>query len=366
MTMGRSNINPLAAFIPESGQIKRLIGSATWVSGQPITFDLPRGLDINRYILEVTGTITLSSAATTVSAAAPAQLIDNIMIVGDGAKTYEMTTGLMAAVANFERSLARKLTAPGTGATTHTVFASYTLDRCTPDGPRPKDSNLHTSQAYMGSLQLRVVFGTVAACYSNFGTGAVSATSLTLNVYSVEDQEGTMDGLTEFRWVRRHTLYDQTFSAANAAAVIQLPTNTYLRGVRIIGMSSSTNEPTNDLINNFILRSGPNVRLNLDSPSVQVNNTQEFNLQTTQGTAIPGLYFLELLNAHKLNSMWNLNGASECALELNVDANTRVQVQAVNYDMQPAIPTPSRMAKLARSKRWNQIVGGLMSGGAGR
>ena len=80
---------------------------------------------------------------------------------------------------------------------------------------------------------------------------------------------------------------------------------------------------------------------------------------------IAALYFLELLNSHKLKSMWNLNGASECALELNVDANTRVQVQAVNYDMQPAIPTPSRMAKLARSKRWNAIVGGLMQG-AGR
>lgn len=344
---GVGAINPFAAFQPNSGTVKRLVGSTQWVSAGQWSFDLPRGQDINAWIVEVTGTITLSSAATTVSAAAPAQLISQITIKADAAKSLEDISGLQAACSNFERSLARNLTAPGTGATTHTVYASYRLDRVTPDTVRPKDSALHTSQNYMGSLQMRLQFGTVAACYSNFGTGVVSATALTVNVYSVEIQEATRMAMSEFKWIRRHTSFDQTFSAAVAAQLIQLPTNTYLRGIKILALASATNEPTDGLLNNVRLRSGPNIRADIPGATLHVDNQTGFNLQTTQLSAIPGNYMLDLLEGNignrSLKSLWSLQAASDCTLELNIAANTRILVQSINYDMQPALPTAARL-----------------------
>jgi len=350
MTM-RQAVNPFASFVPESGEIKRLIGSTAWVSGGRWTLEVPRGLDIDRLMIEISGTITLSSAATTVSAAAPSQLIAAINWKADSAKMLEDTTGILAAVGNFERGLARDLIAPGTGAAAHTVYAAYALDRVTPDGPRPKDSLLHTSQPYMGSQFLNVTFGTVAACYSNFGTGAVGSTDLTVNVYTVEVQEGTALGMTEFRWIRRHTLYDQSFSAANAAAIINGPTNTFMRGVKLLAMNTSNNEPADALLQNVKIRSGPNLRLDISAAALRVANKQEFGLQGTQLSAIPGLYFADMLSNHKLNTLWSLQGASECVLELRLAANTRIVAQFINYDMLPAPALPQRVAMTQRAMR---------------
>jgi hypothetical protein len=343
--------NPYAAFTPDSGEILRQVTSATWVSGQPLIIDIPRGQDIDSLLVVVAGTITLSSAATTASAVAPAQLVSTFKWNSDGAKQFEDTTGILAAWGNFERSLARDIVAPGVGATTHTVRCSYRLDRVTPDGVRPKDSMLHSNQAYMGSMQLSMQLGTVASCYSNFGTGAVGSTSLTVTVYTVELQEGSPMGQTEQRWIRRHTLYPLVFSAANSGYVQQLPVNTYLRGVKLLGITTSTGEPTADLINNVIIRSGPNYRINTNEANLRFKNMTSFNIQSTQLSAIPGLSFADLLlgniGGRRLNTLLNLWNASECVLQLDVDSGTTVYAQVINYDLLPAVDIPERRRRNA-------------------
>lgn len=337
--------NIFASFRPESGSVLRFVQSYTWVASQRQVIDIPRGNDIMSLIVMITGDFTLSSAATTVSAVAPAQLISRMTWRGDSTKQMEDTTGILAAWGNFERSLSRDIVAPGVGAATHTVRAMFRLDRATPDGPRPKDSALHTNQQYMGSQQLFIDAGTIAACYSNFGTGVVSATNLQVSVYSEELQEGSPMGMSEERMLRKHTLYQNVFTATNANYLQPLLPNTYMRGVKILALLTSTGEPTAGGVTNVRIRSGNNIRLDITEAALRAKNLGSFDLQSTQLSAVPGLMFADLVEAHKLNTLWNLWNASDVNLELAVTTGYTVYMQLIDYDVQPAIPIPQRVAQ---------------------
>lgn len=350
--------NVYASFRPESGEVLRFVQSYTWVASGRQVIDIPRGNDIASLVALITGDFTLSTAATTASAVAPAQLISRIAWRGDSTKQMEDTTGILAAWANFERNLARDVVAPGVGAATHTIRCAYRLDRATPDGPRPKDSALHTNANYMGSQQLFIDAGTIQACYSNFGSGVISATNLTVSIYSEELQEGSELGMSEERMLRKHTLYQNVFTATNANYAQPVLTNTYMRGLKILALLTSTGEPTAGGVTNVRIRSGSNVRLDISETALRAKNQGSFGLQGTQLSAIPGLMFADLVVGHKLNTLWNLWNASECQLELAVTTGYTVYMQLIDYDVQPALPIPARVdMKVAQAAVRNVLKG---------
>jgi hypothetical protein len=355
--------NPLASFVPKSGEVVQFVQSYSWVASQRQVVQLPTGLDFDSIIVKVAGTFTLSSAATTVNDLAPAQLINSIQWKGDTTKQLEDTNGVLAAWGNFERDLSRDIVAPGVGATTHTVRVSMRLDRVTPKTRRPKDSALHTSQPYLGSHFLTIDAGTIQACYSNFGTGAISATAITVSIYAVQIQEGQELGMTEARWIRKHTLYTITTSSANAALTQTLLTNTYMRGVKLFAFNSS-GVSSAGLVNNVRIRSGANIRMDIDEASLRAKNLGDFNLQATQLSAVPGLMFADLLENKRLNTLWDLWNASECVLELNLSANVTVYAQLITYDKQPGVMTAQRAqlmkAQGALAQARNRIVGAAL------
>lgn len=337
--------NVYASYVPTSGEVLRFVSSYTWVASQRQVIDVPRGNDIDSLIVVIEGTFTLSTGATTASAVAPAQLLESVQWKKDGAYQFEDSTGILAAFGNFERGLARDVVAPGVGIATHPVRCTYRLDRVTPDGVRAKDSMLHTSQAYMGSQQLILNAGTINACYSAPGSMVVSATAITVTVYTVELQEGTPLGMTEGRWIRRHTQYALAFASANAAFTQQIPTNTYMRGVKLLAVTTSTGEPVAGGINRIQIRSGSNIRIDITETALRAKNQSTFDLQTTQLSAVPGLSYADLLVDHSLKTLWNLWNASEAILQLDVDAGITVYAQVINYDIQPAVDMPQRRVR---------------------
>jgi len=321
------------AFVPKSNIVRRLIASFPFVANSPYTVDLPRDYDLEGLYIELTGTVTLSAAATTVHAQAPAPMIRRFEVFADGSKNFVQTTGLLAAVAGFERKLTRDLTAPGTSAAAHTVYAGYRIDFSTMDSKRPKSSALHTKGEYMSLLQLRTTMGQLSDAYADFGTGA-GTTNLTVNVYVREIQEFDPAGSYEARFVKRTSLQQEVFSAANNAAQVIIPVGAYVRGVKFAVLNAS-GVLSSTLLNRIKLRSGVNVRLDASYAALRAMNKDEFGLQTTQLDNLSGILFADLCPGGMLNQLWDLTRTPQAFLELDVNANATIHMEVIEYVLQP-------------------------------
>jgi hypothetical protein len=319
---------------PKSNPLRRLVATKTWVRNGRDVVDLPRGYDLSSLYVEVTGTIQLTTAATTAALLAPAQLMNKFTLRANGNQSLTEILGIVAAVSNFERQLQRTLIPPGVGIATHTVYAGFRLDRINADGPRPKDSALHTSGRYMNLLQLQMDYGTEAACWSVFGAGVLGVVALTVNVYTDEIQEFTADAV-EGRFIKRETYQDVSPPGANAAFLVPLPIGSMLRGVKVLALDSTTNEPTSAKLNNLRIRSGANVRLDMSLAALRAQNEVDYGIQGAQLSGIPGLAFGDLLVNGRLNTLFDLRSASECFAELNVPAGARVILTVTNFDPPP-------------------------------
>lgn len=322
------------ALEPKSNILRRRIASRAFVANGVDTFDLFRAYDNMAVIVRVSGTITLSVAATSVKNLAPAQLIANMELLSDGSKAIEQTNGRLAAAANFERKGRRRLTPPGAGIATHTVEAYFRLDRANYDGPRPKDSALHTVFPFMSLWQLRITYGTPADCFVG---GTVSASNLTVEVFQDDVQEFVAGDATEGKFIRVQSLQEVIVDANNSNLEIRLPVGGLSRGAKIIALDENGNL-SDDVVTNVELRIGANVRINLPFKALRGINAGDYEL--AQGDDLVGIAYADMMPDGQLTKAFDARAASEYKLILNVvkpaGGNGKVIVGAVDFIEQSA------------------------------
>jgi len=321
----------------KSHKIRRKIATLQFVENTTETVDIPLGYDLNNISLHLSGSYIIGTAVvTSVKTLAPSQLIKRISLYADGNQKFESTTGRLAAFAAFERGLARKITAMGVTVATHPIECTFFLDRENADGPRPKDSSLHTQRPYMSLLQLDIEFGALADCVV-IGS-AVLTGAITVDVILNETVELDKADAFEGRWVRRGTLQEVDVTATNSEQSITLPVGGFLRGCKIISLDEN-NDGVDTVINNVTIRSGVDTRVNLPWNSLQNENLNDFNLQA--GDLPDGVAYADCTDKGKLTTLFDLQNKSQAELVLDVTkpagGNAKLYVQTINYYWQPAI-----------------------------
>lgn len=320
------------------GALKRLVDTKDFRENDTITVEMPTSYDLNSVIVEVSGTITVGTAGT-YHVNAVERLVDRIDLLSDGKNKFTETTGLMSALGNFERGCQKNVTQITAGTGAKAIVSTHRLDRVNADGPRPKDSALHAYPPYMSKMQLVVKTNAFSKMEVTAGTLAVSSHTLKVKVYVLETQEFDLKAQREGRFVKQESLSILTVDATTTSQRLKLPTGSLMtRGAKLYALND-TGVLDDTIINNVILKSGVDVRMNLTRNALISANIADYELLAGQRPT--GFYFADLCEDGFLNKLWDTRGLSELDLELDVTkpsggTGTIVVVTQQFYE-QPAI-----------------------------
>ena len=316
-------------------RIKRRIAQVPVTENGVITIDLPRGYDYEALAFRLYGTINVTTNYTTVRAENPAQLIKRIEVIADGKNTLHSVPFVMLNRANvFRRGQLGSLT-PASAATiaAYAIEATAVIDMGIMDGIRSKDSNLRTSG--MSLLQCRFTFGANSDCFTGAGVGNI--TNMFVDVFSsemIELPDPQTGAITQPLYLQKRAYQDVVFSASNANMQVILPVGNIMRGVWIRGEGfTAAGEPQDTVINNIILASGVDVRLNLPYLDLRAINKMDYD-----STTIPvGICIADLMEEGGYNVQasegWDLTNASEAKLTLDVNGSANTKITVVTHEL---------------------------------
>jgi len=309
----------------KSGRVFRRVNQFSLDENSAQTYDLPRGFDLNALMIKVSGTIALTTAAA-VKSYAPMHVIDRIDVFADGNKQFDQRQNFFAAVALPDHKIfsGLDLVAPGSAVTTHTVRAAYLLDRVNADGPRPKDSALHTRLPFMSLLQTRIQMSNAAACFNTSGTAGGTVTeNLTTEIFLDETSEFVAADNFEPRFVKRVSLQKLNITGANTALKVNLPIGSYFRRVNIWALDGSAavpETPSSALINSVKIYTGLDIRYDMTWTNGRIENAKDYH---TSVQSLPtGYLAADLCPNGDLNTLFNLTNVSEAFVEFDVNAPT--------------------------------------------
>lgn len=313
-------------------RIKRKIAQVQVVENGQAILDVPRGYDIESIHFRLYGQLNITTAASSIRAESPSQLIKRVELVADGKNTIASLPFVLLNRGNpFRRGqLGNLQPQSAVSIAAYQIEATGYLDQANIDGIRQKDSNLRTSG--MSLLQMRFTFG--AAVDTQIG-GAGSLTNVFVDVSTIEMIEipdPKTGEITKPMYLVKRAYQDVAFTTSNANMQVTLPVGNIMRGVVIRTEGFTTaGEPSNAVLNNAILASGVDVRLNLPGAVIRSMNSMDYDV-----SAIPnGIYILDMMTQGGFNTQasegWDLTNASEAKLTLDVNgaANTKVTIETI-------------------------------------
>lgn len=317
-------------------RIKRRVAQSLFTENGALLVDLPRGYDIESIMFRISGNLVVSTNFGAVRAEAPAQLIKRIELIADGKNTIASVPFVMLNRANATRKGQLGTLTPPSGfvIATYPVNASGYLDQQLIDGIRPKDSNLRTSG--MSLLQLRFTFGACADCFTGAGVGTVSAMNVdVITTELVELRDDKTGAVTSPLYLLKRSFQDISFTSSNANMEISLPVGNVMRGVTIRGEGASTaGEPSDAVLNNVILRSGVDVRLNMPYLDLRECNKMDYSVATLPtGIVLADMMVSGGDAGARASEGWDLTGSSEAKLVLDVTGATNTKITALTTEL---------------------------------
>lgn len=310
-------------------RIKRRVQQVPVSFGQSVTVDLPRGYDIESIYLVLYGSIVLTTAGTAVRAEAPCGLVQRAEVIADGKNTIASVRFDALNQYNIMRRSQGQRTAPGNTVATHSIRASMAIDQALMDGVRAKDSNLRTSG--MSLLQLRLTFGQLTDVYTGSPVGTLSnvfVDVVTSELVEIADDQGEV---TTPLYLLKRSYQDITIAGANSNLEIPLPVGNVFRGTML--RASSSGEPSDSVLNNVILRSGVDVRINATYQNLRSMNTLDYGIAPPTGYVWGDCMYAGQLAGVRASEGWDLTKASEAKLALDVSAPTSPAVSVMSLEL---------------------------------
>lgn len=307
--------------------LARQVSSWTFVENSSFEFDLPKVQDIESLVVELAGTVTLSTGGTAVRAEAPLQLIPRLTFIADGKDVLDDAPMSFFAVANYHRSFWKSNTAPSAAtAAAYAVRAVAYLDRELLKAWRPKDT---TFQAWLTKLlQLKVTTGAGTDLFTGSPVGSfVGTVKVGVNSFEELVRSDGKEDKGEPKSVVRRTFQTLNYSAANSAQQFKLPVGNRIRLIEVHAQDNvnarSIGEPSNTLVNNIKFAvDGTDVRFNL--PFVSSREKNAADLQVPIGDVPTGFAVIDAHKQGKLSGLYDLRPgkATEAVLELDLAAPT--------------------------------------------
>jgi hypothetical protein len=317
-------------------RIKRRVAQSVVTENGALLVDLPRGYDIESIMFRLAGSIVVATGATSVRAESPAGLVKRLELIADGKNTICSVPFVMLSRGNVFRNGQLGSLTPPTAATaaTYVVGATCVLDQQLVDGIRPKDSNLRTSG--MSLLQLRFTFGNALDAFVP-GSGVASLSGMTIDVITTElvelqDEKGQV---TSPLFLLKRSYQDIAFTTSNANMEVPLPVGNVMRGVVLRGEGAVTaGEPSDAVLNNVILRSGVDVRLNVPYTSLREQNKADYGITTLPtGFCVADLMTSGSSAGARASEGWDLTRASEAKLVLDVTGAAATKITAQTMEL---------------------------------
>ena len=311
-------------------RILRKVATVPVTAGGFATLDLPRDYDYETIFVRINGGLQVTAGATSVRAEAPVQIIPRLEVIADGKNNLYSAPFWFATLANYERrgisQGARAVTPPsGVAIATYQVEANGTIDLMSQGAVRPKDSNFRS--AGLSLFQLRMTFGQPGDCFVG---GTVVFNNMFVDVYvqqMVEIPDAT-GAITTPIALKKISYQELALLSSNANQDIRLPAGNNIKSVVMRTDGSTTaGEPSVAVLNNVILGAGVDVRLNLSGAQLRAKNNQDYGLITS------GYYIADLTSkggaSVNLTDLWDVTGAAEPKLTLDVTGGANVKMQAV-------------------------------------
>lgn len=300
-------------------RIRRRAFQVAYIPGGSTTVDLPRGYDYESLLVRIAGNIQVTTAYDAVHFESPTQLIKRIEIIADGKNTIASVPFNTMCNGDFARIRNGVTTGPTSAAIgTYAVSAEGVLDFQTVDGIRPKDSNFRS--AGLSLLQMRFTFGNPGDMF--YGANGVAQVSGTMNIdvvssEMVEYADPKTGKVTTPIALKKVSYQDVTISAANANLQIALPVGNLMRGVLI--RTEQDGNSFDGILNNVTLASGVDVRLNVPAADLKAINKLDYGQNIQAGYYVADLMSGGAQTGAKLADAWDLTGASEAKLILDVN-----------------------------------------------
>jgi len=310
-------------------RLTRLVAQIAVVEGQFATFELPKGYDYESLKLHLEGTITVTGAGTLVRAEAPCQLIQRVEVQSNGQQNHYSAPFWHSVLAHHDRAQnsnrAASLATPPTAATiaAYAVSATGVVDFCTPDGIRPKDSNLVT--VGMSLFTLRLVFGRATDCFTGSPAATFSGTVYVTTSEMIEDVDQATGARTLPGLMRKVSTQEAPATATTDSHEILLPAGNLFKSITI-RTELGTGEPGATVANKFRLESGVDVRAFRYAKSLARENAHAYGWMPT------GYYVIDQTRNStqaQLSEMWDLTRQAQPKLITDVTGAAGQKIQGV-------------------------------------
>ena len=311
-------------------RILRQVATVPVTGGGFATIDLPRDYDYESIFVRVVGGLQVTALATSVRAEAPTQVIQRMEVIADGKNNIFSAPFWFTCLGNNARALieqgARAVTAPsGVAVATYQVEANGVIDFMSADAVRPKDSNLRS--AGMSLFQLRMTFGQPGDAFVG-GTVVYNNMFVEIYIQQLVEMPDAAGNMTNPIALKKVSYQEIALASSNANQEIRLPAGNQIKSVCIRTDGSTTaGEPSTTVLNNIMLSAGVDVRFNLKAGQVRAKNNADF------GQFTAGYYVADLthkgMSPINLTDLWDVSGAAEPKLILDVVGGANVKAQAV-------------------------------------
>lgn len=316
-------------------RIKRKIGSMPITAGGFLTLDLPRGYDYEAIALRISGSIQVTTGATSVRAEAPTQLVPRCEVIADGKNNLFSAPFWYTCQGNVRRELisggGRAITAPTAAtAATYPVEAIGVIDFSTIDGVRPKDSNFRSRN--LSLFQLRLTYGAALDIFVPGSGVAVFSGIPVVDVFTlecVEETDNTGAYLTTPIALKKTSFLQLGIAASNANLDQRVPAGNLIRSICI--RTDIAGEPSIAVLNNMIVAAGVDVRQNLSGACIRALNNADY------GPVLPGYYFWDVMTRgkggnHTMSDLWDVSNAAEPKVTLDAVGSSTTNAQIVTEE----------------------------------
>lgn len=311
-------------------RILRKVATVPVSGGGFATVDLPRDYDYETVFLRVNGGLQVTAAATSVRAESPCQVVNRVEVIADGKNNIFSAPFWFTSLANRARPMTeyngRAVTPPtGTAIATYQVEAVGAIDFMAVDAVRPKDSNFRS--AGLSLFQLRLTFGQPGDAFVG-GTVVYSNMFVDVFVQQLVEVPDATGAITSPIALKKVSYQEVSVTSTNANQEIRLPAGNQIKSICIRTEGAVTaGEPATTILNNVTLAAGVDVRMNLSGPQLRAKNNADF------GSFQAGYYVADLCSKGaspvNLTDLWDVTGAAEPKLILDVTGGANNKVQAI-------------------------------------
>lgn len=316
--------------------LRRLIGSKNFVDGSNLTFDIDRNHDLSSLLVVVSATVTVTDDYTAEKADSPSQLVNTLSLVANGIKTLDRMAGPVAyQQALYHTGQSPTLTKSGTTVAAHVCGFSFWLDRCIPDGRRPKDTNFPTRG--LTSFQLLMTMGNGDDLFTVAADG-VATISGTVKIYAIQTQEyqGADGKFTLPRGVTIRSQMDIPFVTTNNNFLQRIASKQVLRSIMF--RTHALDVVSDSILNNVKVMLANETIIDMSAVAIRA-----MNVSGEAGTWPTGVYIIDFADngsaLKKITDALDLTGNVDLDVYLDVTGGTNNIVQLLTTEYEAFVPS---------------------------